>query len=62
MDSFPMPDFGANLDEFITHALTWVGVINGEHYLDILAAFALAVTIIAWAIARVKNPPQSAGD
>jgi hypothetical protein len=62
MDSFPMPDFASNLGEFITNALTWVGVINEEHFLDILAAFALAVTIITWAVGRVKNPPQSAGD
>jgi hypothetical protein len=53
-----MPDFGANLSEFINNALTWVSVINAEHYLDILAVFSLVITIITWAIARVKDPPH----
>ena len=58
MIDFPMPDFGAHVEEILSHALKWLSLIDGVHFLGVLAAFSLVIAVVRWIIVTVRNPPS----
>jgi hypothetical protein len=55
---FPMPDFGAEMEQIISYAIQWLDLVDRQNFLSVLAVFSLVLAVILWVIRTVKNPPS----
>ena len=56
---FPLPDFGAAMEEIVGHAITWLALIDQDDFFSILLVFSIIVAVITFVIQTVKNPPRN---
>ncbi len=58
---FPMPDFGAMMEDIVTSAITWLDMMNANEFFTVLLIFSLSLAAVGWVINILKKPPKLDG-
>ena len=58
---FPMPDFGAMMEDIVSSAITWLDMMNADQFFTVLLAFSLSIAAVGWVLNIIKKPPKLDG-
>jgi hypothetical protein len=55
---FPLESFGPHMEDILQYGVDLLNLYDEQRFLWVIAAFALTLMVISWAIKQIRNPPN----